>query len=133
MAQVEIIRLGHALVDGERGEKGGKPSKDSVWGLAYIGAGKGQRLVKFYGRRGGKLRFKTEKRTELDAALELFALKLEGKDVKGIQYVDITSAKAIKQTCPTIMEDVAKGFAAAQKEGKVNTRSTKPAKAAAAE
>jgi hypothetical protein len=127
MAKVEIIKLGHALIEGERGEKGGKPSKDSVWGIAYVG----NALVKFYGRRGGKLRFKTEKKAALDEALALFEEKLAGKDVKGIKYVDVSSAKGIKETCPSIVEDVSKGYYAAVREGKVNTRSTKGARKAA--
>lgn len=131
-AKVEIIRLGHALVEGDRGEKGGKPSKDSVWGVGFVQVRGTKKLVKFYGRRGGKLRFKNEKSTELDATLELFNLKLKGADVKGIQYVDVSSPKAIQETCPTIADDVYAGYMAALKDGKVNMNSTKPAKKEAA-
>lgn len=119
-AKIEIVRLGHALIEGERGEKGGKPSKDSVWGIALIS----EKIVKFYGRRNGKLRFKVERKGTMDEAIELFNKKLAGKDVKGIQYVDISSAKAIKETCPTIREDVAKGYSLAVREGKVNRNAT---------
>ena len=119
-AKIEILKVGHALVEGERGEKGGKPSKDSVWGIAMIG----QKIVKFYGRRGGKLRFKVEPKGTMDDAIALFEKKLVGKDVKGIKYVDVSSAKGIKETCPNIREDVAKGYALAVREGKVNRNST---------
>lgn len=119
-ANIKIVRLGHALIEGDRGEKGGKPSKDSVWGIALIA----EKIVKFYGRRGGKLRFKVERKGTMDDAIALFEKKLAGKDVKGIKYVDVSSAKGIKETCPNIQEDVAKGYALAVREGKVNRNAT---------
>jgi hypothetical protein len=125
--QVEIVRMGHALVDGDRGEAGGAPSKDSVWGFGFVTLEEdGQQvkhLVKFYGRRERKLRFKREAMSELQATHDLYQLKLKGADVKGIQYVDVSSERGIKETWPNIVADVSAGYQLAISEGKVNLRS----------
>jgi hypothetical protein len=74
MANIQIIGLAHAMFNGVRGEAGGAPSKDSIFGLALIQGN----VVTFGGRRGGTLRFKTYKKTELEAQTTRFAGKLGG-------------------------------------------------------
>lgn len=125
MATVEILKVGHALVAGVRGDKGGAPSKDSIWGLAFVGAS----LVKFYGRRGGVLRFKTEKKATLPDALSMFEDKLAGRG-QDYSYTEV-SAKKLDDLVPNLSEIVGKGYYAAVKAGKLNNRATaKVAKAA---
>jgi hypothetical protein len=75
MAKLQIIGLAHATFLGARGEAGGAPSKDSIFGLALIQGN----VVSFGGRRGGTLRFKTYKKTELEAQTARFSKKLGGK------------------------------------------------------
>jgi hypothetical protein len=125
MAKVEILKVGHALVAGVRGDKGGAPSKDSVWGLAFVGS----TLVKFFGRRGGVLRFKTEKKANLPEALAMFEDKLAGK---GLEYnYSEVAPKNFESLVPNLNEVVGKGYYAAVKAGKLNNRATaKVAKAA---
>lgn len=126
MAKVEILKVGHALVAGVRGDKGGAPSKDSIWGLAFVGGV----LVKFFGRRGGVMRFKTEKKANLPEALTMFEDKLAGKGME-YSYTEVTG-KALDELVPNLAETIGKGYYAAQKAGKINNRATaKPAKAAA--
>ena len=117
-AKVEVLKLGHALVAGERGKKGGAPSKDSIWGLAFVGTS----LVKFFGRRGGVLRFKTEKKANLPEALAMFEDKLTGKG-KDYSYTEVT-AKQVADLVPDLETTVAKGYYAAVKAGKLNNRAT---------
>lgn len=112
---VEVLKVGHAFINGERGEKGGAPSKDSIWGVAKISGNP----VKFFGRRGGKLRFKVEKRSHLDEALAMFNDKVEGKGMK-YHYDDITR----KTDLETLASKISVDFRTAKKEGKLNTRST---------
>ncbi len=126
MAQVEILKVGHALVAGVRGEKGGAPSKDSIWGLAFVAG----TLVKFFGRRGGALRFKTEKKASLPDALAMFEDKLAGKGME-YSYTEV-SPKNLDDLVPDLSTAISKGYSAAAKAGKVNKRATtKPAKVAA--
>lgn len=123
---VEILKVGHALVAGTRGDNGGAPSKDSIWGLARIQGN----LVKFYGRRGGVLRYKTARKVDLELVLAQYESKLAGTDGKGIQYKDLTAdEQAI--VVPGLQDFVKKGFYTAMGKGKLNNRDTKkPAKVA---
>jgi hypothetical protein len=122
MAKVEILKVGHALVQGERGEKGGKPSKDSIWGVALVSG----ILVTFSGRRNAvTLKFKTRPMAAKDEVLGLFEQKLTGADVKGIKYDDVT-AEAQEALIPGLVERVGKGYHAAKQGGKLDKRSTTP-------
>lgn len=128
-AVVEIQALGHCTFKGKRGEAGGAPSKDSLWGVAFIGG----TLVKFFGRRGGTMRFKTEKKADLPAALTMFQEKQTGfpfsKKIDA-RYTDVT-ANAAEYFPDT--KTLSNAFYAAQKVGKVNARATaKKAKEVAA-
>jgi hypothetical protein len=128
MAQVEIIKVGHALVEGDRGARGGKPSKDSIWGIANVSGV----LLTFSGRRGAQvLKYKTRPKAELDTVLALFDEKLAGKDVKGIQYTEIVGTDAQEALVPGLAAQIGKGYHAAKAAGKLNTNATakKPAKA----
>ncbi len=128
-AKVELQALGYCTFKGPRGEAGGAPSKDSLWGVAFIGGS----LVKFYGRRNGQFRYKTEKKAELPAALEQFKEKQTGfpfgKKIDA-RYTDVTAKSA--DYIADLEKTLASGYYAAVKAGKVNTRSTaKKAKEAA--
>lgn len=125
MSNVQILKVGHSLVQGARGEKGGAPSKDSIWGLAQIGSA----LVKFSGRRGGKLRFKSTPMAQKDSALALFQAKTEGKGLAHRQYlkegkiahnyVDVTDSMAT----PEFTKAVASAYVKACTAGKLDKRS----------
>lgn len=122
MAKVELQALGYCTFKGARGEGGGAPSKDSLWGVAFIGGN----LVKFYGRRGGTFRFKSEKKADLPAAMDMFKnVKLVGfpfgKKIDA-RYIDVTS-KA-DEYIPDLEKTLSAGYYAAQKSGKLNTRAT---------
>jgi hypothetical protein len=124
MANVNVLKIGHALVAGERGDKGGKPSKDSIWGVAMIN----DRVLSFSGRRNAAvLRFKTHRKADLEALMALYALKLEGKDVKGIQYTDIVGDAMQETLVPGLVERISKGYNKAKRDGKLDIRSTTPA------
>jgi hypothetical protein len=126
MANVQILALGQALVQGSRGTRGGAPSKDSIWGLVQID----NALVKFFGRRGGQLRYKTEPLKAKDAAMAMFATKLEKPfkttDGDAVVYLDVTAtADAV---VPGLVTLVTSGFYKARSAGKLNTRATAAAK-----
>lgn len=128
MANVQILAVGRALVQGSRGTRGGAPSKDSLWGVAQVD----NALVKFFGRTGGVLRFKTEPLAAKDAALAMFQVKLtkpfKSTEGEAVVYTDVT--KSAESLIPNINEVVGKGFYKARSAGKVNTRSTAAAKKA---
>lgn len=128
MANVQILCVGRALVQGARGARGGAPSKDSVWGAAVVD----NALVKFFGRTGGVMRFKTEPLSNKDAVLATFQNKLTTpfKTTGGepVTYTDVTSTA--DDLIPNLAAVVGKGFYKARSAGKVNTRSTAAAKKA---
>jgi hypothetical protein len=124
MKNVQILKVAHALIAGARGEAGGAPSKDSVFGVALVQGN----VMTFGGRRGGVLRFKTEKKVNLDAVLSKFQGKLSGnpfgKNVVGC-YTEITDAAALEALIPNTAEVIGKGYYKAMAHGKLNTNSTK--------
>ena len=87
-AKIEILKVGHALVEGERGEKGGAPSKDSVFGVAEIMMFGKPQLVTFGGRRGGMQKFKAYPAAEKEAQLARFEQKTV-KAAGGFAYTEL--------------------------------------------
>jgi hypothetical protein len=132
MKNVQILAVAHALIAGARGENGGAPSKDSVFGIATVQGN----LCSFGGRRGGVLRFKTYKKTDIDAVMKKFEGKLTGNPfgakVEGV-YAHVTDAAALEALIPNTAETIGRGYYKAMAGGKLNTNSTKKkAKVAAA-
>jgi hypothetical protein len=127
MAKVEIIKLGHAHHKGERGEKeGGAPSKDSVWGIAFVGGS----LVTFGGRKGGKLRFKARRKADLPAVIDQFNNEKItgypfGKNLD-CRYTEIDPAKC-NELVEGMEEQISKHYYAAVKAGTINKRATEAA------
>lgn len=113
--QVSVIRVGHALVQGPRGEAGGAPSKNSIWGVAQIG----RDLVTFSARVGGTLRFKARHASMRDAMIQLFADKVAGKGMD-YNYKDVTSSYA--KVDDTLASRLADDYKAASTDGKITTR-----------
>lgn len=116
MANVTILALGHALVEGTRGEQGGAPSKNSIWGVATVDS----TLISFSGRMGAKiLRYKEHPEKEKDAVMKLFDDKKNGRGMS-YRYVDITEAH--EEEVPGLIKQINIGFFQAQAEGKINRR-----------
>lgn len=88
MAKIAILKVGSAQVAGERGEKGGALSKDSVFGVAEIMMFGKPQLVTFGGRRGGMQKFKAYPATEKEAQLARYEQKTV-KAAGGFNYTDI--------------------------------------------
>jgi hypothetical protein len=128
MANVQILAVGRALVQGARGTRGGAPSKDSIWGIAKID----NALVKFFGRRNGVLRYKTEPLNQLAETLATFQVKLNSpfKATGGepVVYVNVTTTA--NDVVPGLEVLVSSGFYKARSAGKLNTRATAAAKKA---
>jgi hypothetical protein len=119
MAKVTILFVGHALEQGVRGENGGAPSKDSIWAVAYYG----NQLITVSGRRNATvLKYKQFPRGALDEVTALFHQKLEGSDIKGIRYEDVTSKRRQKEVVGDLAERIESGFLEAKRAGKVDRR-----------
>jgi hypothetical protein len=125
-AKVQILKVGHAMFLGARGEAGGAPSKDSIVGVALIS----NSLVTFGGRRHGTLKFYTHPKAQMDNVLAKFQKKLTGNPFgKAIdaRYDELTRAAAKKEILGAdFAEQLSKGFNAARRHGKlnINTRAT---------
>jgi hypothetical protein len=122
---VQILGLAHAMFNGARGDKGGAPSKDSLFGVAVIN----NSLVTFGGRRGGILRFKTYKRTDKDAQMARFEAKLSGRPFgKHIDAHYTVVADAVKAELVGADFDakLGKNYMSATFAKKLNTYSRKP-------
>jgi hypothetical protein len=108
MAQVEILVAAHFHNEGERGLRGGAAQNDKVWGLAKIGT----TMVRFWGRRNGKLKFKTEIN---GMPRDLLRAKLnKGYEVMGNNYQAILA--------PRLAADMPSQYFSAMSRGQLNTR-----------
>ena len=109
MAQIETLALAHFYNEGSRGRRGGAPSNDKVWGIARIQG----TLVNFWGRRGGKMKFKTH----IDG-LRPVAELLQTKVTKGYRELGPKMAATL---CPGIEADLVSHYYSDLRQGKVNT------------
>lgn len=108
MAQVEILVAAHYYDEGARGRRGGAPSNDKIWGIAKVGS----TMVRFWGRRNGALKFKTE----IDGLpRDLLHKKLE----KG--YMTMGN-NTIDWLVPRLAQDMPSQYYSAMSRGKLNTR-----------
>jgi hypothetical protein len=126
MANVQILGLAHAMFNGVRGEAGGAPSKDSIFGIALVQGN----LISFGGRRGGTLRFKTYKKTERDAQTARFTKKLSGNPFgKNIDahYTQVNDAVVMAELVGADFEaKLATAYYKAMANKKLNTYSRVP-------
>lgn len=107
-AQIEILAAAHFYNEGKRGARGGAAQNDKVWGVAKIGS----TLVRFWGRRNGKLRFKTEIN---GMPVDLLREKLsEGYEVMGANYQAMFA--------PTLQSAMPSQYYSAMSRGQLNTR-----------
>lgn len=116
MANVEIIKFGVVYNEGARGEAGGAPKNDKVWGIAKID----NNLVTFNGRRGGKLSFKTRYAHEIGVCMEKWAEKTGARRDGGDIYTEL-KGPMIKMVAPSIDADLVKGFYSKMSRGMLNT------------
>ena len=85
----------------------------------------GDFLVKFFGRRGGGMRFKQEPIAELTAALDLYANKLAGTDAKKLKHDDLDAAKQAEMLGADWPQSLFDKYTAALAEGKIDLRIAK--------
>ena len=127
MAKVEIVKMARSFVQGERGTKGGAPSKDSIWGIAFVQGN----LVKFFGRRGGVIRFKAQKKTDLADCMAMYESKLAGKGIE-FAYQEVAPDQYDVLHGGDFMEAIGKSYYKARANKQINTRATHPVKKAKA-
>lgn len=109
MANVQVLALAHFYETGDRGWRGGAPSSDKVWGVAKIQG----TLVSFWGRRNGKLKFKTH-----TAGLFPVVSKLREKVAKGYREL---GPRMTNELCPSLVADMTRFYYSDLARGKVNT------------
>ena len=107
MAKIEIITAAHFYNEGSRGRNGGAAASDKVWGLAKIQG----TLVRFWGRRNGALKFKTEIN---GVPYDLLQSKLD----KGYEEMGHNYRAALT---PRLERDMPSQYFTALARGKVNT------------
>jgi hypothetical protein len=119
MSNVQILNFAHFYNKGARGAMGlGAPQNDKVWGIAKVDG----KLVNFWGRRNGKLKFKTRFLSELADVTAKYEEKIGGRTDGGDIYTPVKSAAMIKTLCPTLITDITKHFYSDMAKGKLNTR-----------
>jgi hypothetical protein len=116
MSQVEIVKFAVFYNDGARGNAGGAPQNDKVWGIARVDG----KLMTFNGRRGGKLSFKTRYNHEMEVCLDKWSEKTGKRRDGGDIYTEL-SGPMIKMVAPTIEADIVKGFYSKMSRGMLNT------------
>jgi hypothetical protein len=118
MANVQILKLCFFYNEGERGARGGAASNDKVWGAASVD----NKLVAFWGRRNGKLKFKTYFKSELEKLLEKYAEKIGGRTDVGDIYTPANSKLMQSFLTPNLERDITQHFYKDLRAGKVNTQ-----------
>jgi hypothetical protein len=108
MAQVEILAAAHYYEAGARGRRGGAAQNDKVWGIAKVG----NTMVRFWGRRNGKLSFKTEIN---GMPHDLLREKL----IKGYELMGNNYQAAF---APTLKSAMPSQYYSAMSRGQLNTR-----------
>jgi hypothetical protein len=108
VAQVQILAAAHFYNEGARGRAGGAASNDKIWGIARVGT----TLVRFWGRRNGALKFKTEINGTPTALLG-------EKICKGYMVMGENSIAALT---PRLVQDMPSQYYSAMSRGQLNTR-----------
>ncbi len=118
-AQVEVVKFGAFYNEGARGANGGAAKNDKVWGIAKINGS----LVTFWGRRNGKLKFKTMPGSAGARAAEAkWAEKIGGRTDGGDVYMSVSNEGVRSMLCPTLKQDLTTFFYSDMALGKLNTR-----------
>jgi hypothetical protein len=118
MSNVQILNFAHYINEGVRGATGGAPQNDKVWGIAKID----NKLVNFWGRRNGKLKFKTRFLTELPVVLAKYEEKIGARTDGGDVYTPVVSPRMADMLCPTLKADITKHFYTSMAKGTLNTK-----------
>ena len=121
MSVPKILKVGHAFIKGKFAND--KPKKDSIWGLMQSD----EHVIKFFGRRGGSVRFKQEPIAELEAALTLFQQKLDGTDAKKLKHDDLDQAKQDELLGADFAAKLIEKYTAALTDGNIDFRVAKVA------
>lgn len=119
MSNLVILKVGHAFIKGKFAND--KPKKDSLWGLMRTD----EAVIKFFGRRGGSIRFKQEPISELEAALKLYQQKLDGTDAKKLKHDDLDADKQAELLGTNFSQELCEKYEAALAEGKIDYRIAK--------
>jgi hypothetical protein len=111
-AQVQIINFGCFYGPGAK-----TVHSDKVWGNAEINGS----LVSFWGKRGGRLSFKTRAGAQgrRDAEMK-WAEKIGGR-TSGDVYTVVSDAKIQRLLCPTLAEDVVSHYYSKMSKGQLKT------------
>ena len=108
-----VLKVGHALV---KGKGTAKPKKDSCWGYGVFDGV----IVKFFGRRGSAMRYKTEPLSNMAAVEALYAQKLAGTDAKKLRHTDLSAEQQIELLGENWFADLVEKYKKALSEGKVD-------------
>ncbi|EJO57340.1 hypothetical protein [Burkholderia multivorans] len=119
-----VVKVGHAFIKGKGPND--KPKKDSLWGLLQAG----DKVVKFFGRRGGAVRFKFA--DSMDEGLALYQQKLDGTDAKKLKHVDLDAAKQTELLGTDWPQSLFDKYKQTLADGKVDQRAKAPAEQPAA-
>lgn len=119
MANVVVEKFGVYYNEGARGANGGAAQNDKVWGIARIE----NTLVTFWGRRNGKLKFKTMPGQAGKLAAEAkWAEKTGARRDGGDIYMSIAKEQMRTFFSPSLIADLTTHFYSDMSLGKLNTR-----------
>jgi hypothetical protein len=117
-AQVEIIKFAAFYNEGARGLQGGAAQNDKVWGVAKVGS----TLVNFWGRRNGKLKFKTFLKSQEGKVMAKYEEKIGGRTDGGDIYAALNpSSEMVRILSPKLKEQVVSHYYSDMSRGKLNT------------
>ena len=118
MANVSVQNFGVFYNEGVRGSTGGAAQNDKVWGIAVIE----NTLVTFWGRRNGKLKFKTMPGTAGKIAAESKWAEKTNPGRNGDVYMAVKREEMRNFFSPALVADITKFYYSDMARGKLNTK-----------
>lgn len=117
-SRVDLIAFAHYYNEGARGARGGAASNDKVWGVARIDG----KLVNFWGRRGGVLKFKTFFAAEEGKVMQKYAEKTGDRRDGGDIYTAVKpTSPLVNVLVPDLHTKISSYFYKGLRAGTVNT------------
>lgn len=114
--QIEVIKFASFYNEGARGSCGGAAQNDKVWGVATVNG----TLVNFWGRRNGKLRFKTFLKGQMNTVLNKYQEKIGGRTDGGDIYTPVNGPAMRDAICPNLSKSISHFFYSSMARGTLN-------------
>jgi hypothetical protein len=118
MAQVEVLQFCAFYNEGIRGAFGGAAQNDKIWGIGRVQG----TLVTFWGRRNGRLRFKTQPNTQSNRndLMTQYGERCSNRRNRD-RYTPVSNLEMRETLCPDLTRQIERNFYSGLSRGTLNT------------